>query len=175
MMFVSGIKASLTSSRCAVRLVIALKTVLLMVSDVVAISLGKWLASVPPANRLLLPLLLIPFLLFPHATDSVSASGANPSMSADEEKNDPDFLDISTSESCSCSGDNECSVLFPLLSWFPQFHEACCVGFTSSVFSCGSSSLLPSSPSIRQDNELDKLQSQSDFPSPARSLRRIDR
>ena len=83
-MMVCGIKASLTSSRCAVCLVIALKTVLLMVSDVVAVSLGMWLAIVPPVNRLLLPLLLIPFLLFLHATDFVSASGADPSMSADE-------------------------------------------------------------------------------------------
>ena len=33
------------------------------------------------------------------------------------------------------------------------------------------SSLVLSSPSIRPDNELDELQSQSDFPSPARSLR----
>ena len=83
-MMVCGNKASLTSSRCAVCLVIALKTVLLMVSDVVAVSLGMWLAIVPPANCLLLPLLLTPFLLFLHATDFVSASGADPSMSADE-------------------------------------------------------------------------------------------
>ena len=55
-----------------------------MVSDVVAVSLGMWLAIVPPANCLLLPLLLTPFLLFLHATDFVSASGADPSMSADE-------------------------------------------------------------------------------------------
>ena len=89
-MMVCGIKASLTSSRCAVCLVIALKTVLLMVSDVVAVSLGMWLAIVPPANCLLLPLLLIPFLLFLHASDFVSASGADPSMSADEER--PGFL-----------------------------------------------------------------------------------
>ena len=87
MMFVCGIKASLTSSRCAARLVIVFKTVLLVVSDVVAVSLGIWLASVPPFNRLLLPLPLIPFLLFLHATDSVSVSGADPSMSADEEEN----------------------------------------------------------------------------------------
>ena len=87
MMFVCGIKASLTSSRCAARLVIAFKTVLLVVSDVVAVSLGIWLASVPPFNRLLLPLPLIPFLLFLHATDSVSVSGADPSMSADEKEN----------------------------------------------------------------------------------------
>ena len=33
------------------------------------------------------------------------------------------------------------------------------------------SSLVLSSPSIRPDNELDELQSQSDFPSPAQSLR----
>ena len=118
-MFVCGIKASLTSSRCAARLVIEFKTVLLMVSGVVAVSLGIWLASVPPANRLLLPLLLIPFLLFLHATDSVSVSGADPSMSADEEENGPDFFELSFSESGSCSGENECSVLFPLLSWFP--------------------------------------------------------
>ena len=85
MVFVCGIKAGLTSSRSAVCLVIALKTVLLMVSDVVAVSLGMWLAIVPPVNRLLLPLLLIPFLLFLHATDFVSASGADPSMSADEQ------------------------------------------------------------------------------------------
>ena len=64
MMFVCGIKVNLTSSRCAARLVIAFKTVLLVVSDVVAVSLGIWLASVPPFNRLLLPLPLIPFLLF---------------------------------------------------------------------------------------------------------------
>ena len=44
--------------------------------------------------------------------------------------------------------------MFPLLSWFPQFQE-----------------VLLSSPSIRPDNGLDELQSQSDFPSPARSLR----
>ena len=119
MMFVCGIKASLTSSRCAARLVIAFKTVLLVVSDVVAVSLGIWLASVSPFNRLLLPLPLIPFLLFLHATVSVSVSGADPSMSADEEKNDPDFFDLSASESGYCSGDNEYSVLFPLLSWFP--------------------------------------------------------
>ena len=56
-----------------------------MVSDVVAVSLGMWLAIVPPADCLLLPLLLTPFLLFLHATDFVSASGADPSMSADEE------------------------------------------------------------------------------------------
>ena len=61
-----------------------------MVSDVVAVSLGMWLAIVPPANCLLLPLLLIPFLLFLHASDFVSASGADPSMSADEER--PGFL-----------------------------------------------------------------------------------
>ena len=105
--------------RCAARLVIAFKTVLLMVSDVVAVSLGTWLASVPPFNHLLLPLPLIPFLLFLHASDSVSFSGADPSMSADEEENEPDFFDLSASESGSCSGDNECSVLFPLLCWFP--------------------------------------------------------
>ena len=105
--------------RCAARLVIAFKTVLLMVSDVVAVSLGTWLASVPPFNHLLLPLPLIPFLLFLHASDSVSFSGADPSMSANEEENEPDFFDLSASESGSCSGDNECSVLFPLLCWFP--------------------------------------------------------
>ena len=87
MMFVCGIKASLTSSRCAARRVIVFKTILLVVSDVVAVSLGIWLASVPPFNRLLLPPPLIPFLLFLHATDSVSVSGADPSMSADEEEN----------------------------------------------------------------------------------------
>ena len=87
MMFVCGIKASLTSSRCAARLVIVFKTILLVVSDVVAVSLGIWLAGVPPFNRLLLPPPLIPFLLFLHATDSVSVSGADPSMSADEEEN----------------------------------------------------------------------------------------
>ena len=103
----------------AARLVIAFMTVLLMVSDILAVSLGMRLASVPPANRLLLPLPLIPFLLFLHATVSVSVSGADPSMSADEEKNDPDFFDLSASESGYCSGDNEYSVLFPLLSWFP--------------------------------------------------------
>ena len=87
-------------------------------------------------------------------------------------KNDPAFFDISTSESGSCSGDNECSVLFPLLSWFPQFQEACCM-LRLHLLSLlvWLSSLLPSSPSIRPDNELDELQSQSDFPSPARSLR----
>ena len=90
----------------AARLVIVFKTVLLMVSDILAVSLGMRLASVPPANRLLLPLPLIPFLLFLHATDSVSVSGADPSMSADEEKNDPDFFDLSASESGYCSGDN---------------------------------------------------------------------
>ena len=79
MMFVCGIKASLTSSRCAAGLVIVFKTILLVVSDVVAVSLGIWLASVPPFNRLLLPPPLIPFLLFLHATDSVSVSGADPS------------------------------------------------------------------------------------------------
>ena len=87
MMFVCGIKASLTSSRCAARRVIVFKTILLVVSDVVAVSLGIWLASVPPFNRLLLPPPLVPFLLFLHATDSVSVSGADPSMSADEEEN----------------------------------------------------------------------------------------
>ena len=40
--------------------------------------------------------------------------------------------------------------MFPLLSWFPQFQE-----------------VLLSSPSIRPDNGLDELQSQSGFPSPA--------
>ena len=92
MMFVCGIKASLTSSRCAAGLVIVFKTILLVVSDVVAVSLGIWLASVPPFNRLLLPLPLIPFLLFLHATDSVSVSGADPSMSADEEENQISFI-----------------------------------------------------------------------------------
>ena len=58
-----------------------------MVSDIVAVSLGIWLASAPPFNRLLLPLPLIPFLLFLHATDSVSVSSADPSMSADEKEN----------------------------------------------------------------------------------------
>ena len=87
MVFVCGIKVSFTSSRCAARLVIAFKTVLLVVSDIVAVSLGIWLAIVPPFNRLLLPLPLIPFLLFLHATDSVSVSGADPSMSADEKEN----------------------------------------------------------------------------------------
>ena len=136
MMFVCGIKASLTSSRYAARLVIAFKTVLLVVSDVVAVSLGIWLASVPPFNRLLLPLPLIPFLLFLHATDSVSVSGADPSMSADEKG-------------------NQISLIFPPMSLVPvlvttsaqscshfclgfQFQEACCFGFTPSVFSCGS-------------------------------------
>ena len=118
MMFVFGIKANLKSSPCAAPLVIAFKTVLSVVSDVVAVSLGIWLASVPPFNRLLLPLLLIPFLLFLHATDSVFVSGADPSMSADEEENRI-FFYLSAYESGSCSGDNECSVLFPLLSWFP--------------------------------------------------------
>ena len=136
MMFVCGIKASLTSSRCAAPLVIAFKTVLLVVSDVVAVSLGIWLASVPPFNRLLLPLPLIPFLLFLHATDSVSVSGADPSMSADEEENRIFFifppmslvpvLVTTSAQSCShfCVGF--------------QFQEACCFGFTSSVFSCDS-------------------------------------
>ena len=136
MMFVCGIKASLTSSRCAARLVIAFKTVLLVVSDVVAVSLGIWLASVSPFNRLLLPLPLIPFLLFLHATDSVSVSGTDPSMSADEEE-------------------NRISLIFPPMSLVTvlvttsaqscyhfclgfQFQEACCFGFTSSVFSCDS-------------------------------------
>ena len=133
MMFVCGIKASLTSSRCAARLVIVFKTVLLVVSDVVAVSLGIWLASVPPFNRLLLPLPLIPFLLFLHATDSVSVSGADPSMSADKKE-------------------NRISLTFPPMSLVPvlvttsaqscshfclgfHFQEACCFGFTSSVFS----------------------------------------
>ena len=133
MVFVCGIKASFTSSRCAARLVIAFKTVLLVVSDIVAVSLGIWLASVPPFNRLLLPLPLIPFLLFLHATDSVSVSGADPSMSADEKE-------------------NRISLTFPPMSLVPvlvttsaqscshfclgfQFQEACCFGFTSSVFS----------------------------------------
>ena len=133
MVFVCGIKASFTSSRCAARLVIAFKTVLLVVSDIVAVSLGIWLASVPPFNRLLLPLPLIPFLLFLHATDSVSVSGADPSMSADEKE-------------------NRISLTFPPMSLVPvlvttsaqscshfclgfHFQEACCFGFTSSVFS----------------------------------------
>ena len=136
MMFVCGIKASLTSSRCAAGLVIVFKTILLVVSDVVAVSLGIWLASVPPFNRLLLPPPLIPFLLFLHATDSVSVSGADPSMSADEEE-------------------NQISLTFPPMSLVPvlvttsaqscshfclgfQFQVACCFGFTSSVFSCDS-------------------------------------
>ena len=136
MMFVCGIKASLTSSRCAARLVIAFNTVLLVVSDVIAVSLGIWLASVSPFNRLLLPLPLIPFLLFLHATDSVSVSGTDPSMSADEEE-------------------NRISLIFPPMSLVTvlvttsaqscyhfclgfQFQEACCFGFTSSVFSCDS-------------------------------------
>ena len=164
MMFVCGIKASLTSSRCAARLVIAFKTVLLVVSDVVAVSLGIWLASVPPFNRLLLPLPLIPFLLFLHATDSVSVSGADPSMSADEKE-------------------NRISLTFPPMSLVPVQRVLSLV--PTSVLVSTSRRLAASAsppPSSRltlessaessvdlQDNELDELQSQSDSPSPSRS------
>ena len=167
MMFVCGIKASLTSSRCAARLVIVFKTILLVVSDVVAVSLGIWLASVPPFNRLLLPLPLIPFLLFLHATDSVSVSGADPSMSADEEE-------------------NQISLTFPPMSLVPvlvttsaqscshfclgfQFQEACCFGFGCPPSSRVALESSAESPVDLQDNELDELQSQSDSPSPSRS------
>ena len=34
-------------------------------------------------------------------------------------RREPDFFDLSAYESGYCSGDNECSVLLPLLSWFP--------------------------------------------------------
>ena len=70
----------------------------------------------------------------PWCYDSVSVSGADPSMSADEEE-------------------NRISLIFPPMSLVPvlvttsaqscshfclgfQFQEACCFGFTSSVFSC---------------------------------------
>ena len=167
MMFVCGIKASLTSSRCAARLVIAFKTVLLVVSDIVAVSLGIWLASVPPFNRLLLPLPLIPFLLFLHATDSVSVSGADPSMSADEEE-------------------NQISLTFPPMSLVPvlvttsaqscshfclgfQFQEACCFGFGCPPSSRVALESSAESPVDLQDKELDELQSHSNSPSPSRS------
>ena len=164
MMFVCGIKASLTSSRCAARRVIVFKTILLVVSDVVAVSLGIWLASVPPFNRLLLPLPLIPFLLFLHATDSVSVSGADPSMSADEKE-------------------NWISLTFPPMSLVPVQRVLSLV--PTSVLVSTSRRLATSTsppPSSRvtlessaessvdlQDNELDELQSQSDSPSPSRS------
>ena len=164
MVFVCGIKASFTSSRCAARLVIAFKTVLLVVSDIVAVSLGIWLASVPPFNRLLLPLPLIPFLLFLHATDSVSVSGADPSMSADEKE-------------------NRISLTFPPMSLVPVQRVLSLV--PTSVLVSTSRRLAASAsprPSSRltlessaessvdlQDNELDELQSQSDSPSPSRS------
>ena len=167
MMFVCGIKASLTSSRCAAGLVIVFKTILLVVSDVVAVSPGIWLASVPPFNRLLLPLPLIPFLLFLHATDSVSVSGADPSMSADEEE-------------------NQISLTFPPMSLVPvlvttsaqscshfclgfQFQEACCFGFGCPPSSRVALESSAESPVDLQDKELDELQSHSDSPSPSRS------
>ena len=167
MMFVCGIKASLTSSRCAAGLVIVFKTILLVVSDVVAVSLGIWLASVPPFNRLLLPLPLIPFLLFLHATDSVSVSGADPSMSADEEE-------------------NRISLTFPPMSLVPvlvttsaqscshfclgfQFQEACCFGFGCPPSSRVALESSAESPVDLQDKELDELQSHSDSHSPSRS------
>ena len=134
MMFVCGIKASLTSSRCAARLVIAFKTVLLVVSDVVAVSLGIWLASVPPFNRLLLPLPLIPFLLFLHATDSVSVSSADPSMSADEKENriSLTFPPMSLVPVLVTTSAQSCSHF--CLGFHSSRKRAACFGFTSSVF-----------------------------------------
>ena len=144
--------------RCAARLVIAFKTVLLMVSDVTAVSLGIWLASVPPFNHLLLPLLVIlslfpvpilQFLPMKKRTSRISLT----------------FLPLSlvpvlvTTSAPSCS---HFCVGF-------QFQEACCFGCTSSVFS-GDSRVFGwvprRSPGQRQ---LDELQSQSDSPSPSRS------
>ena len=138
-------------------------------SDVVAVSLGIWLASVPPFNRLLLPPPLIPFLLFLHATDSVSVSGADPSMSADEEE-------------------NQISLTFPPMSLVPvlvttsaqscshfclgfQFQEACCFGFGCPPSSRVALESSAESPVDLQDKELDELQSHSDSPSPSRSCR----
>ena len=117
MMFASGIKASLTSARCVARLVIVLRTVPLMVCAVAAVNLqlGIWLASVLLVNRLFLPLLPIPFrlylILFLRSTH-VLVSSADPSMSTEDEKSDPDFVYLFASEPGSCSGDDDDTAQF---------------------------------------------------------------
>ena len=120
MMFVCGIKASLTSSRYAARLVIAFKTVLLVVSDVFAVSLGHMAreraslqppaAAPAPASNSVPPVPSCYWFCFCFRCRSLNVC---------RWRREPDFFDLSAYESGSCSGDNECSVLFPLLSWFP--------------------------------------------------------
>ena len=166
MMFVCGIKVNLTSSRCAARLVIAFKTVLLVVSDVVAVSLGIWLASVPPFNRLLLPLPLIPFLLFLDAM--ILFLFPAPILQCLPMKKRTGFL-----------------WSFRLWVWFLFWWQRVLSLVPTSVLVSSSrrraASALPppssrvtlesfaESPFDLQDNELDELQSQSDSPSPSRS------
>ena len=82
---------------------------------VAAVNPDIWLASVLLVNRLFLLLLPIPFhlylILFLRSTH-VLVSSADPSMSTEDEESDPDFIDLSTSEPGSCSGDYDDAAQF---------------------------------------------------------------